>query len=100
MQEVCELYKELLQFLKKYGDERITPQYKALLDAIDFLESDAEYEEKKKCVKWCQGMLYPPREGLSEFYVYNKDRAKMDEINTQLSDLLDRLHKVVEKILD
>ena len=51
MEKVLGLFKELLQFFKNYGDSRITPQYRSLQGAIEYLESDALEEDKVDCIK-------------------------------------------------
>ncbi|WP_029324469.1 hypothetical protein [Butyrivibrio sp. AE3004] len=100
MKKVLELFKELLQFLKSYGDSRITPQYRALQGAIEYLESEALEEDKIDCIEACYRTLYPPREGLSEFYVYNKDDDKMKEINNELDRIKRKLGRAVAEVLD
>ena len=100
MEKVLGLFKELLQFFKNYGDSRITPQYRSLQGAIEYLESDALDEDKVDCIEACYRSLYLPREGLSEFYVFNKDADRMNEINSELERIKSELGRAVAEVLD
>ena len=40
------------------------------------------------------------REGLSEFYVFNKDADRMNEINSELERIKVELGKAVAEVLD
>ena len=81
---------KLLEFMKKYDlddyNERLVKKFlNELIYVIDTDEIDdiKKYQEVKKII----GRLYPPRGGLTEMYVADEDREKMNKINDELEEL-------------
>ena len=81
---------KLLDFMEKYNlddyNERLVKKFlKELIYVIDIDEIDnvKKYQEVKEIIVG----LYPPRGGLTEMYVADEDREKMNKINDELEEL-------------
>lgn len=84
---------KLLEFMEKYDlddyNERLVK--KSLNELIYVIDTDEidykKYQEVKEIIK----SLFPPRGGLTEMYVADEDREKMNKINDELKELKDKL---------
>ena len=81
---------KLLEFMEKYDlndyNERLVRKFlKELIYVIDIDEINdiKKYQEVKEIIVG----LYPPRGGLTEMYVADEDREKMNKINRELKEL-------------
>ena len=81
---------KLLEFMEKYDlddyNERLVRKFlKELIYVIDIDEINdvKKYQEVKEII----GRLYPPRGGLTEMYVADEDREKMNKINDEFEEL-------------
>ena len=81
---------KLLEFMEKYDlddyNETLVRKFlKELIYVIDTDEIDdiKKYQEVKEIIVG----LYPPRGGLTEMYVANEDREKMNKINDEFKEL-------------
>ena len=81
---------KLLEFMEKYDlddyNETLVRKFlKELIYVIDTDEIDnvKKYQEVKEIIVG----LYPPRGGLTEMYVADEDREKMNKINRELKEL-------------
>ena len=81
---------KLLEFMEKYDlddyNETLVRKFlKELIYVIDIDEIDnvKKYQEVKEIIVG----LYPPRGGLTEMYVADEDREKMNKINRELKEL-------------
>ena len=81
---------KLLEFMEKYDlddyNERLVKKFlKELIYVIDIDEIDnvKKYQEVKEIIVG----LFPPRGGLTEMYVADEDREKMNKINHELKEL-------------
>jgi len=81
---------KLLEFMEKYDlddyNERLVKRnLNELIYVIDTDEIDdiKKYQEVKEIIVG----LYPPRGGLTEMYVADGDREKMNKINDELEEL-------------
>ena len=81
---------KLLEFMERYNlddyNEILVRKFlKELIYVIDTYEIDnvKKYQEVKKII----GRLFPPRCGLTEMYVADEDREKMNKINRELKEL-------------
>ena len=81
---------KLLDFMEKYDlddyNETLVRKFlKELIYVIDTDEIDdiKKYQEVKEIIVG----LYPPRGGLTEMYVADEDREKMNKINRELKEL-------------
>ena len=88
--ELKNTVEKLLDFMEKYNlddyNERLVKKFlKELIYVIDIDEIDnvKKYQEVKKIIV----RLYPPRGGLTEMYVADEDREKMNKINRELKEL-------------
>ena len=81
---------KLLDFMERYNlddyNERLVKRnLNELIYVIDTDEIDdiKKYQEVKEIIVG----LYPPRGGLTEMYVADEDREKMNKINRELKEL-------------
>ena len=88
--ELKNTVEKLLDFMKRYNlddyNERLVKKFlNELIYVIDTDEMDdvKKYQEVKKII----GRLYPTRGGLTEMYVADEDREKMNKINDELEEL-------------
>ena len=84
---------KLLDFMEKYNlddyNERLVKRtLNELLYVIDIDEIDLK---KKKAINDILYSLFPPRGGLTEMYVADDDREKMNKINDELGELKKKL---------
>ena len=92
--ELKNTVEKLLDFMEKYNlddyNERLVKKFlKELIYVIDIDEIDnvKKYQEVKEIIVG----LYPPRGGLTEMYVADDDREKMNKINDELGELKKKL---------
>ena len=88
--ELKNTVEKLLDFMERYNldDYNETLVRKFLKELIYVIDTDEindvkKYQEVKKII----GRLYPPRGGLTEMYVADEDREKMNKINRELKEL-------------
>ena len=91
--ELKNTVKKLLEFMEKYDlddyNERLVKRnLNELLYAIDIDEIDLKKEKKINDILYS---LFPPRGGLTEMYVADDDREKMNKINDELGELKKKL---------
>ena len=80
---------KLLEFMEKYDlddyNERLVRKFlKELIYVIDTDEIDLKKEKEINDILYS---LFPPRGGLTEMYVADEDREKMNKINRELKEL-------------
>ena len=88
--ELKNTVEKLLNFMERYNlddyNERLVKRnLNELIYVIDTNEIDdiKKYQEVKEIIVG----LYPPRGGLTEMYVADEDREKMNKINRELKEL-------------
>ena len=91
--ELTNTVEKLLEFMEKYDlddyNERLVKRnLNELLYAIDIDEIDLKKEKKINDILYS---LFPPRGGLTEMYVADDDREKMNKINDELGELKKKL---------
>ena len=84
---------KLLDFMERYNlddyNERLVKRnLNELLYAIDIDEIDLKKEKEINDILYS---LFPPRGGLTEMYVADEDREKMNKINDELKELKKKL---------
>ena len=84
---------KLLNFMERYNlddyNERLVKRnLNELLYAIDIDEIDLKKEKEINDILYS---LFPPRGGLTEMYVADEDREKMNKINDELKELKKKL---------
>ena len=92
--ELKNTVEKLLDFMERYNlddyNERLVKRnLNELIYVIDTDEINdiKKYQEVKEII----GRLYPPRGGLTEIYVADDDREKMNKINDELGELKKKL---------
>ena len=91
--ELKNTVEKLLEFMEKYDlddyNERLVKRnLNELLYAIDIDEIDLKKEKEINDILYS---LFPPRGGLTEMYVADDDREKMNKINDELGELKKKL---------
>ena len=87
--ELKNTVEKLLDFMERYNlddyNERLVKRtLNELLYAIDIDEIDLKKEKEINDILYS---LFPPRGGLTEMYVADEDREKMNKINRELKEL-------------
>ena len=91
--ELKSTVEKLLDFMEKYNlddyNERLVKRtLNELLYVIDIDEIDLKKEKEINDILYS---LFPPRGGLTEMYVADDDREKMNKINDELGELKKKL---------
>ena len=91
--ELKNTVEKLLEFMEKYDlddyNERLVKRnLNELIYVIDTDEIDLKKEKKINDILYS---LFPPRGGLTEMYVADDDREKMNKINDELGELKKKL---------
>ena len=91
--ELKNTVEKLLDFMEKYNlddyNERLVKRnLNKLLYAIDIDEIDLKKEKEINDILYS---LFPPKGGLTEMYVADEDREKMNKINDELKELKKKL---------
>ena len=91
--ELKNTVEKLLDFIERYNlddyNERLVKRnLNELLYAIDIDEIDLKKEKEINDILYS---LFPPRGGLTEMYVADDDREKMNKINDELGELKKKL---------
>ena len=91
--ELKNTVEKLLDFMERYNlddyNERLVKRtLNELLYAIDIDEIDLKKEKEINDILYS---LFPPRGGLTEMYVADEDREKMNKINRELKELKKKL---------
>lgn len=91
--EIKKTAKELIEFIEKYNlddyNDRIVKRF--LKELIYVIDIENIVLDKEQEVKDIIASLFPPRGGLSEMYVSDENREKMNKINDKLENLKKRL---------
>ncbi|MEJ6464812.1 hypothetical protein [Fusobacterium polymorphum] len=91
--ELKNTVEKLLNFMERYNlddyNERLVKRtLNELLYVIDIDEIDLKKEKEINDILYS---LFPPRGGLTEMYVADDDREKMNKINDELGELKKKL---------
>ena len=91
--ELKNTVEKLLEFMEKYDlddyNERLVKRnLNELIYVIDTDEIDLKKEKEINNILYS---LFPPRGGLTEMYVADYDREKMNKINDELGELKKKL---------
>jgi len=91
--ELKNTVEKLLDFMERYNlddhNERLVKRtLNELLYVIDIDEIDLKKEKEINDILYS---LFPPRGGLTEMYVADDDREKMNKINDELGELKKKL---------
>ena len=91
--ELKNTVEKLLNFMERYNlddynEILVKRNLNELLYAIDIDEIDLKKEKEINDILYS---LFPPRGGLTEMYVADDDREKMNKINDELGELKKKL---------
>ena len=91
--ELKNTVEKLLEFMEKYDldDYNETLVRKFLKELIYVIDTDEIDLKKEKEINDILYSLFPPRGGLTEMYVADEDREKMNKINDELGELKKKL---------
>lgn len=91
--ELKNTVEKLLDFMEKYDlddyNERLVKRN--LYELIYVIDTDEIDLKKEKEINDILYSLFPPRGGLTEMYVADDDREKMNKINDELGELKKKL---------
>ena len=91
--ELKNTVEKLLEFMEKYDlddyNERLVKRN--LNELIYVIDTDEIDFKKEKEINNILYSLFPPRGGLTEMYVADDDREKMNKINDELGELKKKL---------
>lgn len=76
MDELKELFKELLTILEQNGDSSYNPQMKILKRVLKIIDGDGDDLDKFFQVACEYKKLFQPKSELSEFYVWKSEFAE------------------------
>lgn len=99
--EMEKTVKKLLTIIKKnyngYPNEKLIIKF---LSNIIYLIEDTELSDEKKIreIKYNINNLFPPREGLTEYYVFLENRKEMVIVNQEIKKLRENLYSLYRKI--
>ena len=91
--ELKNTVEKLLEFMEKYdlddyNERSVKRNLNELIYVIDTDEIDLKKEKEINDILYS---LFPPRGGLTEMYVADDDREKMNKINDELGELKKKL---------
>ena len=91
--ELKNTVEKLLDFMERYNlddyNERLVKKF--LNELIYVIDTDEIDLKKEKEINDILYSLFPPRGGLTEMYVADDDREKMNKINDELGELKKKL---------
>lgn len=99
IEEMKQLFIELEDHLRKYGNNSILSSYKLVRSTIKFLESNESDEDKKDIIIYSYKMLYSEKGGLSEFCIWDNDYDKRVTLNEPLERIHSELWESVKEYL-
>lgn len=102
LQKVKSLFQQLLSILEKEGGIEINYARNELAKDIQVIEvflsngmDAAEASEVLSQIKKSYKSMYPPRGGLSEFFVWREDYADRLKANSQLDNIQRELREIL-----
>ena len=96
MDELKQLFKELLIIVQQYGDGSYNTQKEILKRIINDMEGDGTDIDKFSQVKCEYKKLFYPNGPLSEFYVWKDDFAERKKLNGSLEKIKNRLWELLK----
>lgn len=96
MDELKQLFKELLIMVQQYGDSSYNAQRGILKEIIKYMEGDDADNNKFSQAKWVYKNLFFPKSPLSEFYIWKEDFAERKKLNDLLESIKNRLWEILK----
>jgi hypothetical protein len=100
IEELIKQYKVILKSLLQYGDASNKPQINQICLIVDLLEESRNTESEDTLlnrIKKLNDILYPPRGGLEESYIWSDDFDKRIELNKPLDHAKERTWNILNK---
>lgn len=97
MEELRQLFTELLAIVEKYGDSECKMPKRILKEILYDLEEDVSDTDKFSLVKRNYNSLFFPRSPLSEFYIWSDDYDERVKLNAPYKRIKDRLWELLKK---
>ena len=96
--ELKQLFEELLSIVDKYGDNSLDNQKKIIKHIIDTIINVNIDDLEKQFIEIQRDYknLYPARGGLSEFYIWNDNFNERQKLNEPLSRIRERLWEILK----
>jgi hypothetical protein len=95
------LYSNLLKILETYGRGEIASQIRVIKKVLEFLislSSSTELEEKHiNEVRKMHESLFPPRGGLSDFFIWSNDYDERIQLNEPLENVRKEIHDILNR---
>ena len=95
MKELREKCIEMDELLKKENIKIWEGMFKKFAEEI---EKNKEINEIKREIKYNINNLFPPREGLTEYYIFLENRKEMIIVNQEIKELRENLYSLYRKI--
>ncbi|NBJ99939.1 hypothetical protein D5282_22255 [bacterium 1xD8-48] len=96
MDELKQLFKEMLIIVQEYGGDSYNIQKVILKRILSILEGDAADTDKFSQVKCEYHKLFFPRSPLAEFCIWRDDFEERKKLNQPFSDISDRLWEILK----
>jgi hypothetical protein len=96
--QLLDLYKRLLTILVKHREPEIEYVINKVSAIIVFLEEnrDSVKSEDLKKISKVHRTFYPPRGGLSDFFIWREDYKERVKANDELDQIKNKLYDLVE----
>ncbi|WP_430535974.1 hypothetical protein [Listeria rocourtiae] len=93
-----QLFSELLSIVKQSGGSEYTPQIRTIESILSCLR-DNEFSDISKIeyVVSAHRELYPPRGGLSEFFIWDNDFQTRKQLNEPLDTVRDNIWGILKQ---
>lgn len=95
--ELKTLLFKMYELIHAYGENEYNIQKKMILDIIKCIESDMNSNEKKNYIVCAYKNLFPPRGGLSEFYIENENFDTRVLLNKPIDEIKENLWHIMKK---
>ncbi len=96
MDELKQLFKELLMIVQQYGDSSYNVQKGILKEILNIIEEDDTDIDKISQIKHEYYNLFFPKSPLSEFYIWRDDFDERKKLNEPLEDIKHRLWELLK----
>ncbi|MBO1910124.1 hypothetical protein [Sporosarcina sp. 6E9] len=97
-EDLKRLYLNLLEILEKYGRGEIDIQIRQVKQILDFLINLPSVEIEEKYISEVRKMhesLFPPRGGLSDFFIWSNDYDERIRLNEPLENVRKEIYDIL-----
>lgn len=96
MDELKQLFEELLIIVQQYGDSSYNTQKEILKRILNDMERDSAEIDIFSQIKYEYKQLFFPKSPLSEFYIWKDDFDERKELNNSLENIKNRLWELLK----